>query len=65
MSPDQKFTRWVKIALTVFLLLFVYFLMADSFMPMTPEARAMRPVTSIAPELSGPVQEVVGETISR
>lgn len=59
MSPDQKFTRWVKIALTVFLLLFVYFLMADSFMPMTPEARAMRPVTSIAPELSGPVQEVV------
>ncbi|MGP5562635.1 HlyD family secretion protein [Vreelandella alkaliphila] len=59
MSPDQKFTRWVKIALSVFLLLFVYFLMADSFMPMTPEARAMRPVTSIAPELSGPVQEVV------
>ncbi|MGV2930751.1 HlyD family secretion protein [Vreelandella venusta] len=59
MSPDQQFTRWVKIALTVFLLLFVYFLVADSFMPMTPEARAMRPVTSIAPELSGPVKDVV------
>jgi len=59
MSPDQRFTRWVKIALAMFLLLFVYFLLADSFMPMTPEARAMRPVTRIAPELSGPVQDVV------
>ncbi|MGY4879086.1 HlyD family secretion protein [Vreelandella aquamarina] len=59
MSPDQRFTRWVKIALTMFFLLFIYFLLADSFMPMTPEARAMRPVTRIAPELSGPVQDVV------
>ena len=59
MTPDQRFTRWVKIALAAFLLLFVYFLLADSFMPMTPEARAMRPVTRIAPELSAPVSEVV------
>ena len=59
MSPDQRFTRWVKIALTTFLLLFIYFLLADSFMPMTPEARAMRPVIRIAPELSGPVQDVI------
>lgn len=59
MSPDQRFTRWVKVALAAFALLFVYFLLADSFMPMTPEARVMRPVTRVAPELSAPVSEVV------
>lgn len=59
MTPDQRFTRWVKIALAAFVVLFVYFLLADSFMPMTPEARAMRPVTRIAPELSAPVKDVV------
>lgn len=58
MSPDQKFARWVKVALTAFALLFIYFLIADSFMPMTPEARVMRPVARVAPELSAPVKEV-------
>ncbi|RUR34222.1 HlyD family secretion protein [Vreelandella nanhaiensis] len=59
MSPDQRFARWVKVALAAFALLFIYFLIADSFMPMTPEARVMRPVVRIAPELSAPVSEVV------
>ncbi|WP_447928287.1 HlyD family secretion protein [Vreelandella sp. EE27] len=59
MSPDQRFTRWVRVALAAFALLFVYFLIADSFMPLTPEARIMRPVTRIAPQLSAPVSEVV------
>ncbi|WP_386082684.1 HlyD family secretion protein [Vreelandella sp. F11] len=59
MTPDQTFARWVKIALAAFVLLFIYFLVADSFMPMTPESRVMRPVTRIAPELSGPVSEVL------
>ncbi|WP_018919025.1 HlyD family secretion protein [Vreelandella zhanjiangensis] len=59
MSPDQRFALWVKVALAAFALLFAYFLVADSFMPMTPEARVMRPVTRIAPELSAPVSEVV------
>ncbi|WP_447555574.1 HlyD family secretion protein [Vreelandella sp. EE22] len=59
MSPDQRFTRWVRVALAAFALLFIYFLVADSFMPLTPEARIMRPVTRIAPELSAPVSEVV------
>lgn len=56
MTPDQTFARWVKVAIAAFVLLFIYFLIADSFMPMTPEARVMRPVTRIAPELSGPVR---------
>ncbi|MCB8887766.1 HlyD family secretion protein [Vreelandella malpeensis] len=59
MTPDQRFTRWVRVALAAFALLFVYFLVADSFMPITPEARILRPVTRIAPEVSAPVSEVV------
>lgn len=59
MTPDQTFARWVKVAITAFVVLFIYFLLADSFMPMTPEARVMRPVTRIAPELSGPVSELL------
>ncbi|SER93636.1 Biotin-lipoyl like [Vreelandella subterranea] len=59
MSPEQRFARWVKGAVAAFILLFVYFLIADSFMPITPEARVMRPVTRIAPELSAPVKEVM------
>lgn len=58
MTPDQTFTRWVKVAITAFVLLFIYFLLADSFMPMTPEARVMRPVARISPELSGPLSEL-------
>ncbi|WP_445010426.1 HlyD family secretion protein [Vreelandella stevensii] len=59
MIPDQRFSRWMRIALAAFAVLFVYFLVADSFMPMTPEARVMRPVTQIAPELGAPVQAVL------
>lgn len=58
MSPDQQFARWVKVALAAFVVLFVYFILADSFMPLTPEARVLRPVVSIAPELSAPVERV-------
>lgn len=59
MTPDQKFNYWVKAALAAFVLLFIYFLIADSFMPMTPEARVMRPVVRVAPELSAPVEQVL------
>ncbi|MCS2609564.1 HlyD family secretion protein [Halomonas dongshanensis] len=58
MSPDQQFARWVKVALAAFVVLFAYFILADSFMPLTPEARVLRPVVSIAPELSAPVERV-------
>lgn len=59
MTPDQTFARWVKVAIAAFVLLFIYFLVADIFMPMTPEARVLRSVTRIAPELSGPVNELL------
>lgn len=59
MTPDQTFARWVKVAMAAFVVLFIYFLLADSFMPITPEARVIRPVARIASELSGPVSEVL------
>ncbi|MBB3140709.1 HlyD family secretion protein [Halomonas organivorans] len=58
MSPDQSFARWVRVALVVFCVLFVYFVVADTYMPMTPQARVLRPVVRVAPEVSGRVGAV-------
>lgn len=58
MSPDQSFARWVRVALVAFGVLFVYFVVADTYMPMTPQARVMRPVVRVAPEVSGRVGAV-------
>lgn len=58
MTPDQRFARWVRVALLAFALLFVYFIVADAFMPMTPQARVMREVTRVAPEVGGRVIDV-------
>ncbi|GAB2784177.1 HlyD family secretion protein [Halomonas shantousis] len=58
MTPDQRFARWVRLAIALFAVLFAYFVVADLFMPLTPQARAMRQVTQVAPELSGRVVEV-------
>ncbi|GED22798.1 HlyD family secretion protein [Halomonas halmophila] len=58
MSPDQRFARWVRVALVTFCILFVYFVVADTFMPMTPQARVLRPVVQVAPEVGGRVEAV-------
>lgn len=58
MTPDQHFARLVKVALTVFALCFLYFLAADLWMPMTPQARVMHPVVRVAPEVGGRVATV-------
>ncbi|KJZ05772.1 MULTISPECIES: HlyD family secretion protein [unclassified Halomonas] len=58
MTPDQRFRWIVRLALGMFVLMFAYFVVADTYMPMTPEARVMRPVVRIAPEVSGPVERV-------
>ncbi|MED5294514.1 MAG: biotin/lipoyl-binding protein, partial [Pseudomonadota bacterium] len=58
MTPDQRFKWLVRLALGLFVLMFGYFVVADTYMPMTPEARVMRPVVRIAPEVSGPVARV-------
>lgn len=64
MTPDQRFKWLVRLALGLFVLMFGYFVVADTYMPMTPEARVMRPVVRIAPEVSGPVAVSTCPTMS-
>ncbi|WP_027349049.1 HlyD family secretion protein [Halotalea alkalilenta] len=74
MTPEQRFNRWVQTALLVFAAAFVYFIVADTHMPMTPESRLLRPVVPVAPQVGGRVSEVLvrnnqhvrkGETLFR
>lgn len=55
MTPDQKFARWIKYSCLIFILIFVYFLIADSLIPLTPQAMATRVVTKVAPRVSGQI----------
>ncbi|WP_083279812.1 HlyD family secretion protein [Stenotrophomonas sp. LM091] len=57
-SPEQRFRRWVYSSLTVGLLLFLYFIIADLHMPVSPEARLGRRVVQVAPEVSGRVVSI-------
>ncbi|TMO82351.1 hemolysin D [Pseudoalteromonas sp. S3776] len=59
MTPDQKFTRYVRLSLGAFVIVFIYYLMADMFMPVTPQARVFHPVVQIAPQISGRVTNVL------
>lgn len=58
MTPDQVFARWVRAALIVFAVVFIYFLAADLWMPLTPQSRVMHPVIRVAPQVSGQIVEV-------
>lgn len=58
MTPDQKFARWVKHAIVVFVLVFAYFLVADLTIPLTPQAMATRTVTKVAPRISGQITAI-------
>lgn len=61
MTPDQKFARWIKYSCFGFVLVFVYFLVADLAMPLTPQAMATKVVTRIAPQVSGQIAHVYVE----
>ncbi|MFD1216628.1 MULTISPECIES: HlyD family secretion protein [Microbulbifer] len=65
MNPEQHFSRWIKIASTAFAVLFVYFVVADMAMPLTPQARAMREINQVAPEVSGKVIAVAVKSHSQ
>ncbi|WP_160065220.1 HlyD family secretion protein [Psychromonas sp. L1A2] len=58
MTPDQQFTRLVKIATFSFVILFAYFLLADNIMPLTPQAMATRVVTKVTPQISGKIETI-------
>ena len=59
MTPDQKFARYVKISLAGFIVLFLYFVIADLYMPVTPQARVYHPVVQVTPQVSGRVTDVL------
>ena len=59
MTPDQVFKRWVHGAIVVFVVAFVYFIVADIWLPLSAQARVMHPVVGIAPEVSGQVTQVL------
>lgn len=58
MTADQRFARRVRLAMLAFVLLFAYFLAADLWLPITPQAQLTRPVLRVAPRVSGQVVEV-------
>lgn len=58
MTPEQRFARWVRAAIVLFVVMFVYFVFADTWMPATPQSRALRQVVRVAPQVSGQVVEV-------
>ncbi|RDK83360.1 UNVERIFIED_ORG: multidrug resistance efflux pump [Idiomarina abyssalis] len=59
MTADEKFARWVKRALVLFVLIFAYFLWADLSLPLTPQAMVTRVVTQVAPQVNGTVEKVL------
>ncbi|MGU3414486.1 HlyD family secretion protein [Enterobacteriaceae bacterium C34A] len=58
MSPEQKFARWVRVSIASFLLMFIYFIVADIWIPLTPDSTVMRVVTPVSARVSGYVSHV-------
>jgi multidrug resistance efflux pump len=59
MTPDEKFSHYVKLSLIGFVFIFVYYLIADIYLPVTPQARVYHPVVQISPQISGRVTKVL------
>lgn len=58
MTPEQKFARWVRVSIASFLLMFLYFIFADIWIPLTPDSTVMRVVTPVSARVSGYVAQV-------
>ena len=58
MTPEQKFTRYVRCSLIAFICVFIYYLIADVFLPVTPQARVYHSVVQISPQISGRIINV-------
>lgn len=58
MTPEQKFARWVRVSIASFLLMFAYFIVADIWIPLTPDSTVMRVVTPVSSRVSGYVAAV-------
>lgn len=58
MTAEQTFARWVRVSIAAFLLLFIYFIAADIWIPLTPDSTVMRLVTPVSARVSGYVATV-------
>ncbi|GGB20588.1 HlyD family secretion protein [Agarivorans gilvus] len=58
MTVEQKFTRWVKLSVLLFIAVFAYFLLADFKMPLTPQAMVVRNVVKVVPQVSGNIVDL-------
>ncbi|EOA8739753.1 TPA: HlyD family secretion protein, partial [Klebsiella pneumoniae] len=53
MTPEQKFARWVRVSIAAFLGIFAWFIVADIWIPLTPDSTVMRVVTPVSSRVSG------------
>ncbi|MBJ9326803.1 HlyD family secretion protein [Citrobacter amalonaticus] len=58
MTPEQKFARWVRVSIAAFLAIFAWFIVADIWIPLTPDSTVMRSVTPVSSRVSGYVSHV-------
>ena len=59
MTPDETFSRYVSLSLIGFVFVFIYYLIADIYLPVTPQARVYHPVVQISPQINGRVVKVL------
>jgi multidrug resistance efflux pump len=58
LTPEQRFRRSVYSTVAAGAALLLYIVVADQFMPVTPEARVLYDTIRVAPEVSGTVVQV-------
>ena len=61
MTADQKFRHWMRTLIVLFIVLFLYIIIADRHAPLTTEGRVQGYVVQVAPEVSGKVTQVLVE----
>ncbi|BAJ01136.1 HlyD family secretion protein [Shewanella violacea] len=55
---EKKFRRWMTVLIIMFVVTFLYLVMADRYAPMTTESRVQGFVVQLAPEVSGYITQV-------
>lgn len=61
MTAKQKFKHWMRTLIVLFIVLFLYIIIADRHAPLTTEGRVQGYVVQVAPEVSGKVTDVLIE----
>lgn len=65
MTPEQKFARWVRVSIAAFWEYSHGFIVADIWIPLTPDSTVMRVVTPVSSRVSGYVSHVYVHNNSR